>query len=278
MKTFAVLFGIIFLLALSFGTTNAQIPESITLQGQLFQQNGQPLPDGEYPVTVSLHAGPNTSDLIVICNPCTVQFSSGVFSLVLGGEGTNPLPPMHKQYWVQLSLNNEPLVPRLALHSVPYALATPGTVPVGSVMPYAGKASSVPEGWAVCNGAAMSSKSSPMLYQAIGTLWGNGNNDDDENTDFNLPDLRGLFLRGADDGSRDAYAHARIADAGPPVGSDDETVGTYHGTLQGFEERPLTKIDGIKQYGHSTSIADATDRQIALRTPNAAVLYIIRVR
>lgn len=53
-----------------------------------------------------------------------------------------------------------------------------------------------PTGWLACNGAAISRTVFAGLFARIATLYGAG----DGSTTFNLPDLRGLFLRGWDDG------------------------------------------------------------------------------
>jgi microcystin-dependent protein len=50
----------------------------------------------------------------------------------------------------------------------------------------------VPSGWLYCDGSAVSRTSYAVLYTAIGTTWGVG----DGSTTFNVPDLRGAFLRG----------------------------------------------------------------------------------
>ena len=65
-------------------------------------------------------------------------------------------------------------------------------VPVGTVVAFAG--GSPPDGWLVCDGRAVSRSGNPALWAAIGTSWGAG----DGSTTFNIPDLRGLFLRGVD--------------------------------------------------------------------------------
>lgn len=260
----------------------AQIPNTISMQGQLFQQNGDPMPDGDYPVVVSLHVGAQSDDNIVVCNPCTVTFRSGVFTLVLG-DSSSPLPPMDRQYWMQISVNGEALQPRLALHSVPYALSAPGGVPIGSIMPFAGPADRVPDGWMVCDGRAMSSKATPKLYEAIAQTWGDGDDDGDALTDFNLPDLQGMYLRGADDGTRDQYAYARIREAPILASKGYRTLGTYHGQLDGFDDGPF--LDEIQNNNmpsrlsmNPTSARQTARREAAVNTPNAAVLYIIRVR
>ncbi|WP_323957481.1 phage tail-collar fiber domain-containing protein [Aeromonas caviae] len=56
--------------------------------------------------------------------------------------------------------------------------------------------STAPTGWLKANGAAVSRVAYADLFAAIGTLFGAG---DGFNT-FNVPDLRGEFLRGVDDG------------------------------------------------------------------------------
>ena len=56
--------------------------------------------------------------------------------------------------------------------------------------------SSAPAGWLKCNGAAISRTVYADLFARIGTNFGGGNGV----TTFNLPDYRGEFLRGLDDG------------------------------------------------------------------------------
>ena len=67
-------------------------------------------------------------------------------------------------------------------------------VPAGSVTAFAGQ--SAPSGWLECNGLAVSRTGNASLFSAIGTSFGNG----DGSTTFNLPDLRGEFIRGWDNG------------------------------------------------------------------------------
>ncbi|MER9278714.1 phage tail protein [Mesorhizobium sp. M0522] len=67
-------------------------------------------------------------------------------------------------------------------------------VPPGSVSMFA--AATAPTGWLKCNGQAVSRTTYADLYAAIGTSWGAG----DAVTTFNVPDFRGEFLRGFDDG------------------------------------------------------------------------------
>ncbi|HHL3632610.1 phage tail protein [Neisseria polysaccharea] len=67
-------------------------------------------------------------------------------------------------------------------------------IPSGAVMYFA--RSTAPDGWLKANGAAVSRTAYAALFAAIGTTYGAG----DGRTTFNLPDLRGEFVRGWDDG------------------------------------------------------------------------------
>lgn len=78
-------------------------------------------------------------------------------------------------------------------------------VPPGAVFHFA--MASVPTGYLECNGVAVSRSTYAALFAAIGTTFGAGNG----STTFNLPDLRGEFIRGYDNG--------RGVDAARSIGS-----------------------------------------------------------
>jgi microcystin-dependent protein len=65
--------------------------------------------------------------------------------------------------------------------------------PIGHVAAYAGNV--VPLGYLECNGSAVSRTTYVNLFGVCGILYGAG----DGTTTFNLPDLRGYFVRGWDD-------------------------------------------------------------------------------
>jgi len=59
--------------------------------------------------------------------------------------------------------------------------------PAGVVMDWAGPAASIPAGWLLCDGAAVSRATYASLFAALGTTYGAG----DGSTTFNLPSLGG---------------------------------------------------------------------------------------
>ncbi len=78
-------------------------------------------------------------------------------------------------------------------------------IAAGQVIAFAGSAP--PSGFLECNGAAVSRSTYSVLFAAIGTAYGHGNG----STTFNLPDLRGEFIRGWD--------HGRGVDSGRGLGT-----------------------------------------------------------
>jgi microcystin-dependent protein len=107
------------------------------------------------------------------------------------------------------------------------ALLPPGTIiafggPAGAATD--GGAGGIPPGWLLCDGSAVSRATYASLFGAIGINFGGG----DGITTFNLPDMRGRFLRGVDHGAgRDPDAANRAASA--PMGPTGDKVGTLEG-------------------------------------------------
>lgn len=90
-------------------------------------------------------------------------------------------------------------------------------VPSGTIMAYGG--SSIPDGWLACDGESYSQTEYAELFAAIETNWGGSGGN------FNVPDFRGYFLRGADLGAgNDPDASAR---AGMSGGNTGDTIGSY---------------------------------------------------
>lgn len=73
-------------------------------------------------------------------------------------------------------------------------IAAGAAVPSGAVFYFA--ANSAPTGYLEANGAAISRTTYAALFAVVGTTFGTG----DGSSTFNLPDLRGEFLRGWDNG------------------------------------------------------------------------------
>ena len=87
-------------------------------------------------------------------------------------------------------------------------------VPTGAVFCVA--VATIPTGYLECNGAAVSRTTYAALFSFIGTQYGAGNG----SSTFNLPDLRGEFVRGFDNG--------RGVDSGRGIGSSQSGQNLSH--------------------------------------------------
>lgn len=133
-------------------------------------------------------------------------------------------------YWMKIEIlegSKYREVSYAQLPSSPYSeVANNATLfPAGMIMPFAGPAENIPAGWLLCDGSAISRSQYANLYNAIGVCWGTG----DGASTFNLPDLRGMFLRGVSGESGndpDADSRLVLADKGGNTGNN---VGSYQG-------------------------------------------------
>lgn len=214
----------------TFSTAFAQGTTAFTYQGRL--NAGANAANGSYDMTFAVYdanvagnqiAGPITNSAVAVTNglfTVTLDFGAGVFT------GTN--------YWVQMAVSPAgantfaALTPRQQLTPAPYALSlvSPQATalnPPGAVIAYMG--TNAPNGWLMCDGSAISRTQYAALFAVIGTSSGYG----DTTTTFNLPDMRGVFLRGVNgtrsDGNGDPDAANR---PGPANGANGgNAVGSF---------------------------------------------------
>lgn len=103
-------------------------------------------------------------------------------------------------------------------------------VPTGTVFYWVGSTNSIPSGYLYCNGQAVSRATYSDLFSAVGESFGEGDN----STTFNVPDMRGYFVRGMTDNTvNDPDYAARTAQAtggntGNNIGSVQTSSGTSH--------------------------------------------------
>jgi microcystin-dependent protein len=194
------------------------IPKLINYQGKLTDAGGQALADGAYMLRFSLYSKSDSAqpgDSLVWGMEYNVTVISGQFNVVLGASGGTPVPGAAvndigfaftaAERYVQLTVltdntganlpTPQVLLPRQQLLSVPYALN--GT-PAGAILPYAGTIA--PPGYLMCDGRSHNKGDYPALAAVLNTATGAAfGGTAGANGTFNVPDLRGRFLRGADD-------------------------------------------------------------------------------
>jgi microcystin-dependent protein len=227
-------------LMLALSAIAQSVPNLINYQGRLTDQTGAPLVPGFYGIQFKLwdSPSPTTAKLIWAQQQTVALQSNGVFNVILGSPGggslagvtaavndlTNAFTANNRYLGLTVVSNTSGVVaspseilPRQQLLSVPFAVQAQSSqqaqvasnlvstlanalCPAGSIMAFAG--TNVPNGWLLCDGSAVSRINYAALFSAIGTAWGAGDN----STTFNLPDARGVFLRGVNGSRSDALA------------------------------------------------------------------------
>lgn len=101
---------------------------------------------------------------------------------------------------------------------------------IGEIIEYAGE--SIPGGYLVCDGSAVSRTEYSELFDVIGTIYGSG----DGSTTFNLPDLRGRVVTGLN-----------------TTNSNFNVLGKTGG-----EEAVTLTIENIPSHAHGTAVTDSS--------------------
>ena len=156
-------------------------------------------------------------------------------------------------------------------------------IAAGTIITYAGN--SAPADWFECDGSAVSRTTYADLYAVVGDTYGAG----DGSTTFNLPDLRGEFLRGWDDG--------RGVDSGRVLGSSQSSDNKGHshtasvsdpGHFHYVQTAPGSGLairlvnNGSTQWAQTgsattnVSVSNSTEGSSEFRPRNIALMYCIK--
>ena len=145
------------------------------------------------------------------------------------------------------------------------AFATIGGVPTGAVFYFA--ANTAPTGFLKANGAAVSRTTYAALFAITGTTYGVG----DGTTTFNVPDLRGEFIRG--------WADDRAVDTGRAFGSAQGHAFASHThtyTASGAAGNSVTGGPTPINDGGQTLNTGAQGADVETRPRNIALLACIK--
>lgn len=247
MKKLVLVFLFFQILALHSFAQNLISEKGFSFQGYARDFSGNALGGENVFVRFAIYPRGGADDFLEIHELKTDAF--GVFSAMVGSLNQAAfygLDWVNKDYFlrVEVSTNNSDFIKisDTQLLSVPYAQAASRAqngVPAGSILPFGGEVStSLPKGFLVCDGRLVNISDYPELFDAIGTSWGG-----DGSTNFRLPDLRGQFLRGVDDGEgNDPNADSRTAKNG---GNSGDAVGSFQSDIFGSHNHTgNTSTDG----------------------------------
>ena len=112
------------LLVLAAQLSWAQVPQTISYQGQLTDASGELVDDGPYDLAFSLYDSETGVTPLWSESHLGVGVENGIFSVILG-QGTPPVPltlSFDQPYWLEVQVGTTVLAPRIALTSSPYSL------------------------------------------------------------------------------------------------------------------------------------------------------------
>jgi microcystin-dependent protein len=143
-------------------------------------------------------------------------------------------------------------------------------IPAGTIVPFAGDTASIPSGWLLCDGKALNPSNFAALSLVLKTYWGDGTSDSDPLTTFNLPDLRGQFLRGTDLGTGvDPDASSRTGG-----NSGNDLVGSTQGMMyQSHNHSASSSSVSAGSHSHQGYIGGAGGARLYRRSGEAASNY-----
>lgn len=264
----------------------AQAPHGIPYQAAARKANGQVLANTAIKVRFSILDSISTGTVVFKETHTTNTNALGMFNLNVG-MGTAITGTLSGVNWgnnakfLQVELdttatgNNYSFMGVQQLMSVPYALFS-GNV-IGTVNAFAG--ANIPPGWLLCDGSEISRADYSSLFKVIGTIWGEG----DGSTTFNLPDLRGQFLRGVSgSSSNDPDAGSRTAkksggNTGNNVGSfQDEDFKSHNHQINTINNTYGNGSVASTGGGPSSSSITQNKGGNETRPKNANVYFIIK--
>jgi hypothetical protein len=204
-------------------------PAVINYQGVVRDANGQLLANGEYHLTFRIY------DSVAGLNPLWEEVHTGVtvrdgrFAATLGSLNafTSELFTASPNRFVGVTVQDSAeMQPRLRLASVPYAIHAEDSfdgVPVGGVIDWWRPDASfpIPAGYQACDGSTVNDPASPLNGKAS-------------------PDLRGRFIRGA----QDAGAIGQIGGAESHAHSVTTSTQNLTTANDGTHSHPLSGVTG----------------------------------
>ncbi len=182
------------------------------------------------------------------------------------------------------------------LASISYSQTTSTEIPIGSVVAWAGNPATLDQTkWKICDGSQISKDFFPELCAVLGNYWGPTDADPSVAKLFYLPDLRGMFLRGVNQGRSDIYkdldADSRSFIRSPnPNNFQSNQAGSYQAdALKKHKHSITTNDDGTpangsynitaygKNPGQTVTSGEGGDSD-ETRPNNAYVYWIIRAK
>lgn len=192
---------LLLLIIVSFVSVAQPDSRGFSFQGYALDVNGNALGSTSVNVQFSLYPSGGSVEYSEVHTTQTDAY--GVFALGIGTREPDNFKKLRfdaRDYFLKVEVKRitegvYSTISDARLMSVPYARTAANGVPVGTVVAFAGPVANIPAGWLLCDGALVNSATYPHLFEAIQYSWGGSG------SSFNLPDMRGMFLRGVAGGA-----------------------------------------------------------------------------
>ena len=208
-----------------------------------------------------------SENVVTVSNNKACNVPAGGSIVYLGNEAT------------VTELSNQELTQKVTVLENELNNLKKGINPVGTIISYS--TSTVPNGYLECNGQAVSRTEYKALFEKIGTTYGAG----DGSTTFNVPDLRGEFIRGAGTNSHTNQG------SGDEVGThQDGTIHIGWDSAGSYSYAPVTRtynssimMDYVAKgtassyyYKHTGTNSEIHTNYYTSRPTNTSVLFCIK--
>jgi len=281
MKKTILLIALVILANLS--TFAQTFPYGINYQAVARDANGNAQVNQPTPLRFTIYKTSATGTIVWQETQTATTNSIGQFNAIIGnglstGAGSlgsfSAINWSNDNYYLKVELQTGistfvAMGPTTQFQSVPYALTAPDPTPAGVISAYGGTIA--PSGYLLCQGQAVSRTGIyAKLYNAIGISYGWG----DGSTTFNVPDFRGMFLRGVDGGTgNDPDAATRTAtnngSSQNNVGSkqDDSFQGHGHNLIRTSDNSPAGTNTGTQGSSAGSGVLIAGSIPVIASTP-----------
>lgn len=233
-------------------TVSAQtVQRGFSFQGYARDFEGAALASQEISVQFSIYPNGGATEFQEIQTVTTDPY--GVFQLTIGASKLADFSKLKfgaKDYWLKVetkAYGSEFVeITNTQLLAMPYAKSAENAlngIPAGTILPFAGTSGKIPAGFLPCDGSQYNTSTYADLFDAIEYAWGGSG------STFRVPDLRGYFLRGVDNGrgtDPDAAGRTAMYTGG--------NTGDNVGSVQGDQYR--SHNHGVSDPGHTHSYTD----------------------
>jgi microcystin-dependent protein len=182
MKRISIISLLILIYSASFSQANI-VSGAISIQGIARDANNNALVSTNLSITAEVYYLSNNTPVSIELKTGQITTDGfGVFAYVMDISSTSFTKISNTEAYIRVSSGTTKFADE-KLRMVPYAIHAQNGVPTGTILPFVG--STAPEGWLICDGRSIPSG---VFFEALKSALGNATN---------VPDLRGMFLRGA---------------------------------------------------------------------------------